>query len=152
MATLDFPVDLPLPLRSGYGLNHASPLMRSELQSGRARQRRIYTSVPTIASVSWIFTEQQAQLFEAWFRWQTADGAEWFNVRLSTPVGLQEYEARFADMYSGPELIGRGHWQITAQLEIRERQTLAQGWSEFASPYILMSDIFDKAMNQEWPA
>ena len=63
MAVIDFPAELPMPLRNGYDTNHVSPLMRTELQTGRARQRRRYTSVPTMASVSWIMTQQQAQLF-----------------------------------------------------------------------------------------
>ena len=70
MAAIDFPAGLPTPLRSGYELQHVSPLMRSELESGRVRQRRRYTSVPTIVSVSWILTRQQAQVFESWFRYE----------------------------------------------------------------------------------
>jgi hypothetical protein len=151
MATIDFPEGLPKPLRSGYGVNHVSPLMRSELQSGRARQRRKYTSVPSIASVSWLFTQSQAQAFESWFRWEIVDGAEWFNATLSTPMGLQPYECRFVDMYSGPELVGINLWRFTANLEIRERQTFGEDWQEAVPDYILYSSIFDRAMNQEWP-
>jgi len=151
MATIDFPTTLPLPLRNGYRLNHVSPLMRSELQSGRARQRRKYTIVPSIVSVSWLLTTPQAQQFESWFRWSTVDGSEWFNCRLSTPMGLAEYECRFTEMYSGPELVGISHWKITAQLEMRERHTYGYVWQTYASDYIGMSDIFDRAMNQVWP-
>lgn len=149
-ASIDYPVQLPTPLRNGYDTNHISPLTRSELVSGRARQRRRYTSVPTIASVSWLFTQQQARIFETWFRWSLSDGTEWFNVTLRTPMGLQPYECRFVEMYRGPKLIGITHWQIEADLEIRERQTYPDGW-ENAIPYIEMSDIFDYAMNREMP-
>jgi hypothetical protein len=46
-----------------------SPLLRTEMTSGRARQRRRYTSTPTQASVKWIFqTDALAQVFEAFFR------------------------------------------------------------------------------------
>lgn len=152
MAAIDFPAGLPTPLRSGYGLNHVSPLMRSELESGRTRQRRRYTSVPTIVAVSWILTRQQAQVFESWFRYEIEDGSEWFNCRLNTPVGLQDYECRFADMYSGPQLVARDHWQFSAEIEIRERQTVDEALIRYTPQFVLMSDIFDKAMNQEWPA
>lgn len=151
MATIDFPEGLPLPLRNGYDTNHVSPLMRTEMQTGRARQRRRYTSVPTMASVSWIMTEQQAQLFEAFFRWTLVDGTEWFNVTLCTPLGLKPYEARFAEMYNGPTLTGRNHWTFTAELEIKDRQTLDDGWALFPG-LVLGSDVIDKAINQEWPA
>ena len=151
MATIDYPTGLPLPLRNGYDINHVSPLMRSDLQSGRARQRRRYTSVPSMASVSWNMNQQQAQLFEAWFRWELVDGSEWFNAELRTPLGLQSYECRFADIYSGPQLVGVDRWVFQAMLEIRERQTLADGY-ELLPSFVLYPDIFDRAMNQEWPA
>ena len=150
-ATIDYPAGLPLPLRSGYDLSHVSPLMRTELQSGRARQRRRYTSVPSMASVSWSFSQPEVQLFEAWFRWTLSDGAEWFNATLRTPLGLMPYECRFADMYNGPALVGIDRWQVSATLEIRERQTLASGYDVVQS-LVLSSDIFDRAVNQEWPA
>ena len=150
MAEIDFPVGLRLPLRSGYDVNHASPLMRTELQSGRARQRRRYTSVPSLASVSWIFSQGEAQFFEAWFRWQLSDGAEWFNVTLRTPMGLMPYECRFADMYTGPQLVGVDRWQVQAKLEIRERPTLPPGY-DIVQSLVLQSALFDQAINREWP-
>lgn len=150
MANIDFPVGLPLPLRSGYDVNHASPLMRSEMQSGRARQRRRYTSVPSLASVSWIFNQSEAQFFEAWFRWQLSDGTEWFNARLRTPMGLMAYECRFAEMYTGPLLVGVDRWQVQAQLELRDRPTLPPGY-DIVQSLVLQSAIFDQAINREWP-
>lgn len=148
--TIDYPEGLPLPQHAGYGVNHVSPLMRTELATGRARQRRIYTSVPSMAAVSWVMTDAQAQLFEAWFRWALVDGAEWFNATLRTPVGIKPYVCRFAEMYAGPVLLGRDRWRFEATLEIRERQTLPQGWEQFPG-FVLGSDIIDKALNREWP-
>ena len=52
-----YPEDLPEPQRDGYGFQAVSPLARSEFQSGRTRQRRRFTSVPTVATVTWLFTE-----------------------------------------------------------------------------------------------
>lgn len=150
-ATIDYPADLPPPLRSGYGINHVSPLLRTELATGRAIQRRRYTSVPSIASVSWNLSQVQAQVFEGWFRWTLSDGAEWFNARLRTPLGLQDYECRFVGMYEGPELVGIDRWKFSADLEIRERQTVDAGLA--AHPDLLLgAAIIDVAINQDWPA
>lgn len=150
-ASIDYPAGLPVPLRSGYGMQHVSPLMRTDLESGRARQRRRFTSTPIIAGVTWLMTQVQAQAFEAWFRWTLSDGAEWFNTRLSTPLGLQPYECRFAGMYSGPELVGVDRFRFSADLEIRERQTLPADYALLPS-MILDQGIIDRALNQEWPA
>jgi hypothetical protein len=150
MQTIKYPSSLPTPLRLGYGMNHASPMMRTELQSGRARQRRTYTSVPTIVDVSWLMSKAQAQIFEAWFKFTVMDGAEWFDCKLRTPLGLGEYYCRFAEMYSGPELVGIEMWKFTAKLEIKDRQTLNADWSILPT-FIDGMDIFDLAMNREWP-
>lgn len=52
MADIIYPDEyLPMPLMDGYGFKPISPLLRTEMTSGRARQRRRYTSRPTQASV-----------------------------------------------------------------------------------------------------
>jgi hypothetical protein len=141
---------LPLPLREGYGFQAVSPMQRTELQSGRARQRRRFTSVPTMASVSWLLNDVQSQLFEAWFEDALISGSEWFECPLKTPEGIQDYIARFTDIYQGPALIGVSHWRFTAELELRERPILAPGWGLFPG-LIAGQSIIDLAINREWP-
>lgn len=149
-----FPTELPLALQAGYALQHVPPFVRTEMQSGRARQRRSFTSVPSMVQVSWIFeTDGEAQLFEGWFRDDLGakDGANWFDMPLQTPLGTFNYDCRFAEMYQGPTLVGGDMWQISARLEIRERPILPPDWATLLPSYILLSDIFDIAMNREWP-
>ncbi len=80
---------LPGPLKESFGLTPVSPLKRTQMVTGRARQRRAYTSTPTQTDLAWIFSDAQAQAFEAWFRDELSDGAAWFNIPLLTPVGLK---------------------------------------------------------------
>lgn len=151
MATVDYPDGLPTPARAGYAIQHTSPFMRTEMTTGRARQRRTFTSVPSTAQLSWLLTNAQAQVFEAWFRDSITDGADWFNITLTTPVGkLAPYECRFAAMYDGPALVGLDHWRFTAEVEMRERPVLPRGWGDFPE-FIMGSDIIDQALNREWP-
>lgn len=147
-----FPSGLPCGLQTGYGLQHVSPLIRTPMVSGRARQRRAFTSTPTIASVQWLFTRPQAQAFEAWFRSTIHDGADWFTVRLSTPLGSHDYLARFAGMYDGPRLAGGRYWEIAAEVELEERAVLPWPWGEYGIDLILNQEIIDRALNAEWPA
>ncbi|STL90160.1 Uncharacterised protein [Escherichia coli] len=68
MADIFYPKELPIPLKDGFGLEPISPFLRTKLTSGRSRQRRIYSSVPTQASVKWSFKrDNEAQLFEHGF-------------------------------------------------------------------------------------
>ena len=116
---LTYPEGLPLPLRDGYGFMPVSPFLRSPKMSGRAVQRRLYSSVPTIVSVSWLFTPDQAKLFEGWCKWGI-NWVDWFLCPIKTPLGLQLTRVRFPDIYQGPELVGINHWRYTATLELFE--------------------------------
>lgn len=142
---------LPLAQRTGLGYQPVSPLLRTELTSGRARQRRKYTSTPTQAGVTWIFNEVQSQLFEAWFRDALTDGVAWFNMRIRAPIGLDDYACRFVDIYQGPTLIGLGYWQYSATLELWERPILPPDWGYFPD-FIINQSIIDLALNREWPS
>ena len=124
MALVSWPTQLPLPEQSGYAIQHVSPLQRTEMVSGRARQRRVYTSVPSNVAVQWFLTEQQAQVFEVWFKYSITDGADWFLCTLKTPLGIMPYECRFNGIYEGPVLTSFNKWTFSGTLEIRERQTL----------------------------
>lgn len=56
MTDIYYPHDsLPMPLQEGYGFQPVSPLKRTQLTTGRARQRRAYTSTPTQASITWLW-------------------------------------------------------------------------------------------------
>lgn len=97
-------------------------------------------------------TDLQARMFEAWWEEVLVSGTEWFEMPLKTPLGgLQNFACRFTDIYRGPTLVGVDRWRFTAELELRERPILPPGWIGVLPDYILGSDIFDRAMNQEWP-
>ena len=147
---INFPDGLPCALRDGYDINHVQPFLRTTMASGRAVQRRKYTSVPSMANVSWLFTDTEAAAFELWFQQDIHDGADWFNSELRTPLGSGQYVCRFTEMYKGPTLTGRRLWRFTAVLEIWERPLLPPGWA-LLPDYIIHADIFDLAMNREWP-
>lgn len=142
---------LPMPLQDGYAYQPISPLKRTEMTTGRARQRRAYTSTPTQANVQWFMeTDEQAQLFEAWYRETITDGAAWFLMKLQTPLGVEFYKCRFVDIYQGPTLVAPIYWQFSATLELWKRPVLGDGWAAFPD-YIINSSIIDVALNREWP-
>ena len=146
-----WPEQLPLPEQSGYAIQHVSPLQRTTMVSGRARQRRVYTSVPSNVAVQWFLTEQQAQVFELFFRFGITDGADWFMCTLKTPMFTGDYECRFTGIYEGPVLIAYDKWTVSATIEIKERQTLNAGFA-YVPQYVIDSSIIDVAVNQLWPA
>ena len=153
MATVDYPTGLPVPNRDSYAFQAVSPFRRTEMTTGRARQRRTFTSVPTVVSLSFVFSTPEAQVFEGWFAYQITDGTDWFNIDLLTPMGsMQAYVCRFTEMYAGPELFGVKHWKFTAPVELRERAILSPSYGAYGAEFVLGSDIIDIALNSLWPA
>ena len=147
---IDYPEGLPAPLREGHTTQHVTPFRRTNMTSGRARQRRLFTDVPSIGNYSWRMTDSEAAAFEVWFKEILKDGAEWFNILRKTPLGRVNHVCRFVDMYEGPNLVGVSEWMFTAQLESWERPLLPPGWG-ILPEYVIHADIFDIAMNREMP-
>ncbi|WP_058911870.1 hypothetical protein [Entomohabitans teleogrylli] len=148
---IDYPSDyLPCPLKDSFGLKPVSPLKTTQMSTGRRRQRRAYTFVPTETSIAWIFTDAQAQVFDAWFRDVLNDGVAWFNMPLLTPLGEKGYVCRFMDIPEGPTPEGGMYWRYSAKIELFERPILPPGWGYYPE-LIAGSSIIDIALNREWP-
>lgn len=147
---VDFPKTLPSPLIEGKSAKTVKPFTRTNMESGRARQRRRFSSVPTLVRVEWIFNSPQAQAFESWFRDSTTDGSDWFNMRIKMPLGFGPYVCRFVDMYDGPDQMATRYWRYSAELEIWERPLLPPGWG-IVPDLVAGMDIIDLAVNREWP-
>ncbi|MNJ16337.1 hypothetical protein D3C77_105980 [compost metagenome] len=147
---IDYPSGLPLGLHSGRTYQVVSPLMRTQMTSGRAKQRRRYGFVPEMAQIQWLFNNLEGQAFEGWWRDQLLDGALWFSMILQTPLGLSPHDCRFTGVYTGPTLVGPDLWQYSAELELRERAVVPEGDGLFPDD-ILYSEIFDLTINREMP-
>lgn len=145
-----YPTGLPCPLRDNYGFKPVNNIRRTPMDSGRARQRVEFQNVPTMAQLQWVMSMQQAQLFEAWAA--RVVGAGWFNMTVLSPLGFASEEVRFTETPQGGELAGKFLWRYRVVCEVRNRPLLAPGWAEILPGFILGSDIFDLAMNREWPA
>ena len=148
---INYPADyIPLPLKDGFGLNPISPLKSTQMTTGRRRQRRAYTSVPTETDIAWIFTDTEAQVFESWFRDVLKDGSAWFNMPLMTPLGSKYYVCRFTDIYQGPTPEGGLYWRYSAHIELWERPLPPPGWGHYPE-WLSGSSLLDIAINREWP-
>lgn len=143
-----YPTGLPRPLREPHSFEPVNNILRTPMQSGRARQRIDFESVPDSTAWTWHLNNVQAQLFTAF---RKLVGGDWFEMPFTTPEGDIVQAVRFTRTPSGPNRIGLSYWAFTGDLEIRERFTLPSEWAEFAPDWVLLSDIFDRAMNFHWP-
>ena len=149
MAIPVYPEGLPCPLRENYAFTPVNNIRRTQMDSGRARQRIEFRNVPALVQLQWVMTDVQARLFEAWAA--QVVGAGWFMMTLLTPLGFDEQEVRFTETPVGGELTGKFLWGYRVVCEVRNRPLLPPGWVDLLPDYILDADIFDYAMNREWP-
>lgn len=144
-----WPEGLPLPLRDGYGFTPYNNILRTEMDSGRARQRLDFEDAPATGNLRFRFSSPEASLFEAW-RSRVAK-AGWFTMELLTPLGFGTHTVRFTDAPIGGTLVGKFLWDYSCKVELRFQPLLEPGWAEILPDYVLLADIFDIAMNREWP-
>lgn len=144
-----YPEGLPYPLRDGYGLDKVNKIRTTGMDVGRAVQRWEFDDAPAFPSVSWILTEVQSRLFNAWVN-QVAK-AGWFTIPLLSDMGFDTVTARFVETPKRAELVGKYLWKHTATLEIEFEPMLEPDWVELLPEYVLNADIFDKAQNLEKP-
>ncbi|MBP6954450.1 MAG: hypothetical protein KBC45_08495 [Pseudomonas sp.] len=148
---IQYPKELPYPLRDGYGANSVDPMKATPVQTGRTRYRRKYSSVPTDQKVIWNMSDLEAQYFESWYEEVLISGSLWFECELRTPQGLMYYKAHFKEIYDGPELFGVDRFVYSATLQLWERPILTGGWAVYAPEYILGMNLLDLAINKDWP-
>lgn len=148
MAMTTYPEGLPQPLRENSGFKPANSIVRTEMVSGRARQRPGFEFTPDTATFVWHLTGPQAQLFKSWVR---SVRAGWFTMKFTTPEGFFLQDVRFTQTPDGPRRVGVDTWWYSGEMEIRDRFTFSGEWAELLPGYILLADIFDFAMNEEWP-
>lgn len=149
--SINYPQGMPAPQWAENSYKTVSPNLRTPMESGRAMQRRKFSSVPTMREAAWVFTSNEALIFELFYKEDLKDGTEWFNLFMRHPLGYVPMVCRMVDIYDGPVAWGVDGWKYTATLEIWERPLLEGDWI-LLPDYIIGSGIFDAAMNREWPA
>lgn len=123
---IKYPSILPLPLLSSTSFKQQSNILRTEMNSGRARQRRRFLSVPTTMAATWQLSSRMADVFEGFYKYNLT-GNEWFLLKIPTPQGLVEHEARFINSpMESYKPLGAGRWSYQANVEIKERQSISE--------------------------
>lgn len=115
-----FPVDLPVPGRSGYGDTEEPTRSEFRPEVGMGRRRQKYRSTPRIFEVEWTFTQDQYTIFDTWWQETIQGGALPFDIQLLdddetlswfTVYWLEEYEA---------EVVGVMDWRVRGRLRATE--------------------------------
>ena len=123
MANVDWPTDLPNVEIQSWAIEPAPLTVRSEMESGPARVRRISTQRNDTITVSWTLSRVQFAQFRTFFQTSLKHGVEWFNMPLFagvTPDGACNNleEARFIGQWKA-SAINANYIRVSAELEVR---------------------------------
>lgn len=141
---IKYPSILPLPLLSSTSFKQQSNILRTEMSSGRARQRRRFLSVPTTMAATWRLSSGLATAFEGFYEHGLKEN-EWFLMGIPTPQGMTEHEVRFINSpMEGYKKLGAGKWSYQANIEIKKRRKPSE---ESATAAALQPNTFDQLVN-----
>lgn len=145
-----YPSGLPYPQRANYSASGPNRIRRTDMDVGRAVQRTEFEDAPLMVNATWRFPKDaQARLFIAWVNQVAKSG--WVSMPLLTNMGFDILTVRFTETPKGGQLMGKFIWEYNALLEVEFEPALDEGWAELLPDYVLNADIFDYAMNREWP-
>lgn len=113
-----WPGTLPNPTVSNYADTPASAFIRTDMDSGTARQRRRFTATPHRLTTSWVMTGTQMAAFKSFFETTINFGTDWFTMSLDVGIGNAAYDCRFTAPYQAT-FMGIGNWTVSGQIEIR---------------------------------
>jgi hypothetical protein len=118
-----YPTTLPQPTASGYSVKPVDQTLRTDLEKGAARVRRITAARLDKISFTLIFSTNQLQTFRSWFDSANgaAGGAAWFSMSLSlgNGAGLTTETVRFVNPPSFSKAGGGLVWTAAVEVEAR---------------------------------
>lgn len=113
-----FPTNIPKVFMGQYSYKADNNVVRTEMESGLARQRRRSIFKTVKFNVKWIFSRSELAIFEKFYSEEIYDGAGWFNIKLVNGTGESEYKARFvADSVETQTVANEHVWEVTGVLE-----------------------------------
>lgn len=120
MAT--WPTTLPAPRATGYAVNPADQVIRTEMEAGAPRSRRRTTARRDAVICEMNISDAQFAAFRTWF--DSSSGADgggaWFSVGLAIgETGITTVEARFSAVWTAA-YVPYMRWEVSMQFEVRD--------------------------------
>lgn len=113
-------------LRDSYSVSPVKGFMRTEMEVGPARQRRIATAMPTnIQFKLLLLSRRELAILETWYKRTISNGASWFMMPIDCGSGFVDTDCRFTEPYT-VSAIAFEKYEVSCQVECREMPTLTE--------------------------
>lgn len=124
MSLTTWPTLLPQPT-SAFDIKLNASKLRTQMDSGRYRQRQRFTRENRMVSVSWEMDDNQYAFFQSYYLYKLHGGADYFNVSLPLGGATRSFVAKFADEPSAKyQHVSR--WVVQGTLEVEDGKVLAE--------------------------
>jgi len=111
---ISYPVNMPLPLVSGYNNTDAKKIDVVTVVKGAPRFELVSDAGNAVFNCTWLFTPLQMKVFDGWFKHDLNLGEMSFDMSLKVGSGLMSHEFTFIKNYKS---VTRGRkWKVTASL------------------------------------
>ncbi|MFA1575563.1 hypothetical protein [Vibrio cyclitrophicus] len=94
MKGMMYPDYLPHPHFTASGIKQQSNRIRSEMTTGRTRQRRRFLVVPAEQTLEWRLPSEKAAAFLGWVEHALSGGIKWFRLNQRTELGVMPVDIR----------------------------------------------------------
>ena len=121
---IDWPDYFPCFQRSGYSYSHSETHETTTFGTGFTRSRRLPNG-PVIFKVSLKLSSDQLELFENWREHDLKD-IGWFNAKLKTGSGLEDWVVRFMSKSGSVQLLSPDKWQLSFQVQARKPRFISK--------------------------
>lgn len=135
MATPRYPSTLPIP--KSVQLTAANQQLSGPEEGPYETRRRSMVPGATV-SATFKYLKFQYKIFVEWYKSDLKYGHKWFVLYLPSAAGIVPHVVRFKEPYQAA-LHGHTYWEVSANLEVRER-IMDNGLSVTSRPYSIQAE------------
>jgi hypothetical protein len=141
---------LPLPLLKTHSLKRKSMRLESKMDSGYSRSRRRFKNPPAEMPASFLFSNDQQEIFEGWYQHIINAGTDWFVMPIKVGKVLVDHQCKFVGDYS-QKSPSNNLWTITAKLLVKNLRVISEDETisrihDIADPTQAVRDGLDDAV------
>jgi len=119
-----YPRDLPYPEAVSYAQQGKPKFVRTEMESGRVKQRRLYAKAGTTQTFEWTLTGEQKRQFRAWYEHALKGGADSFWINVWKDKESKFVEAQFTQPPEEQVVVtNQAWWTVRAEVYILSQFT-----------------------------
>lgn len=147
MTGMIYPSFLPHPHFTQSGIKQQSNRIRSEMSSGRVRQRRRFMVVPAEQTLEWRLKPDQATAFLGWVEHALMGGISWFRLNQRTELGVVPMDIRMIQhpLENAKQKAGRFFYSVKCEIREYPVQSQETTVSQILAPHTI--DDFVEGMN-----